>query len=1239
MSSVTGATGRAPFPITYPDLPITERRDELLEVIDAHQVVVVAGETGSGKSTQLPKFCLELGRGQGGARIGHTQPRRIAARSIAERLADELGSEVGGTVGYAVRFTDEVGSDTLVKVMTDGILLNEIQRDRDLRSYDTIIVDEAHERSLNIDFLLGHLRRLIDRRDDLKVIITSATIDTERFAEHFGRDGEPAPVIEVSGRTYPVEIRHRPLDTDAWGEQETVLGQPEAVCAAVQELFTEGDGDILAFFAGERDIRDAQEALEELSLPGTEVVPLYARLSAAEQHRVFSRHRGRRVVLSTNVAETSLTVPGIRYVIDTGTARISRFNRRTKVQRLPIEPISQASANQRAGRCGRLGPGVAIRLYDQDDYDNRPEFTEPEIQRTNLAAVILRMKAARLGDIDDFPFVDAPDTRSVKDGLDLLHELGATETDGSLTDIGRRIDRLPVDPRIARMVLAGAEHHCLEEVLIIAAGLSVRDPRERPKGQEQAAAESHRRFRVDGSDLLGWPALWEYIREQRAAGSSSRFRRQCRKEFLNYPRIREWQEVESQLRRAAKQVGLRTSDQPGRPEDVHRAVLTGLLSQIGLRDRETKEYKGTRGTRFAISPASALFKTGPEWVVAADLVETTRTWAHSAARVDRDWIVDAAEHLIRFAYGDPWWDTERGSASVLERAVLLGLVLYDDQPVQLSRIDPDDARTMFIRHALVEGQWHAGHKFVERNHARIREVLELESRNRRADLLVGDEDLVDWFSERLPEHITSVAAFDAWWRRRRKKHPHLLDLRVDDLVEDDVTDDLDEEQFPGRWLVGDVGLRIDYVFEPGDPDDGVTVNVPPEFIDLLDPAAFTWNVPGRRAEVVERLVRGLPKPLRRQLVPVPDTVRSLLAELDPMSGLTLADAVRGAVAARIGEAVPVDAVRQTSLPNHLRVRFRLAGEGADVTSFDLDDLRISVEARRVSEVASAKHDVEATGATTWQFGDLPTSVELGGRTTAYPALVDEGSTVGVTLVATPADQAGRSWDGLRRLLRLQLTGLARAMRPLMNDELKLGLAVSPYPDTSAWFDDAVSCAIDVLIARHGLVWTSHEWDELLADARDHVIDVLSDVIRSSTRILAASRRVRSAVLELRGERLVPSATDMAEQRARLVRDAMLADVGAERLADVERYLRALEVRVERVADNVRQDQAGLVVCRRLEAEWAELVTLTGMTVAAEDIGWMLQELRVATFAQAVGAKGPISEKRIRTALNAARHAP
>ncbi len=1234
------AESRAPFPITYPDLPITERRQELLDVIEANQVVVVAGETGSGKSTQLPKFCLELGRGQNGQRIGHTQPRRIAARSIAERLASELKTELGEAVGYAVRFTDEVGPNTLVKVMTDGILLNEIQRDRDLMAYDTIIVDEAHERSLNIDFLLGHLRRVIERRADLKVIITSATIDTARFSAHFG----DAPIVEVSGRTYPVEIRYRPLDTDAWGDSQPVLDQPAAVCEAVGELFKEGPGDILAFFAGERDIRDAEEALLDLDLPNTEIVPLYARLTAAEQHRVFAKHKNRRIILSTNVAETSLTVPGIHYVIDSGMARISRFNRRTKVQRLPIEPISQASASQRSGRCGRLGPGIAIRLYGEDDFANRDEFTEPEIQRTSLAAVILRMKAARLGEIDTFPFVDPPDTRAISDGLALLRELGAIDDDANLTSLGRRLDRLPVDPRIGRIVLAGVEQHCVQEVLIIAAGMSVRDPRERPRGQEQQAAEMHKRFRVEGSDLLSWLKLWDYINEQRSAGSSSRFRRQCRKEYLNYPRIREWQEVHSQLRRACRDIGVSASGRATSvfentsADSVHKAILTGLLAQIGQFDRETKEFKGTRGTRFAVSPASVLFKVGPKWVVAADVVETTRTWAHSAAKVDPDWITTAGAHLVKYSYGEPWWDIERGAASVLERAVLLGLVIYDDQPVQLSRIDEGEAREMFIRHALVEGDWHGRHDFVKRNHERIREILDLESRNRRADLLVGDEDLIDWFGERLPDHITGVAAFDAWWRRRRKKDPHFLDLRIDDLLDDQ---EFAADDFPSTWPLGDVALHINYAYEPGSPNDGVTIDVPPNLVARLDPVAFEWHVPGRRAEIVEHLVRKLPKPLRRQLIPIPDTVEAIMRDLPDERRGSMVEAVRQLLMKRAGASIAVEEMRADLLEAHLVVRFRLVDGSQDMlVTTEISELKAEVASQHHESLQQVSHPVETTGQTSWTFGELPVSIRLGegqGAAYAYPAIVDEGATVGVRLVATNADRIDTSWSGVRRLLRLHLRSPARAIRHLMTDELKLGLATGPYPDTGAWFEDCIWCAIDPVIQRNGLPQDEPAWNALLADTRDSSNESLEQVVVTSTRILTRSRTIDLALGALRGDQTT-TVTDATEHHRRLIYPGVLSAAGMDRLGDIDRYLAGLELRIDRASMNVQRDHLGIVVCRRIESEWASAVRDLGMSAELEDLGWLLQEFRVATFAQSIGAKGPVSEKRIRSAIRRIRQA-
>ncbi len=903
-----------PSKIEYPEeLPITAWRADLLGAIREHQVVVVAGETGSGKSTQLPKLCLELGRGVEGL-IGHTQPRRIAARSIAERVAEELGSVVGGLVGYTVRFSDQVGEDTLVKVMTDGILLAETHSDRRLRRYDTVILDEAHERSLNIDFLLGYLTTLLPKRPDLKLIVTSATIDTARFAAHFG----DAPVVEVSGRTYPVELRYRPLDDPAAGEPRD---QPQAICDAVSELAAEGSGDILVFCSGEREIRDAADALAELGLRHTEILPLYARLSSAEQHRVFAPHTGRRIVLATNVAETSLTVPGIRSVVDPGTARISRFNRRTKVQRLPIEPISQASANQRAGRCGRLGPGVCIRLYDEADFGGRPEFTEPEILRTNLASVILQMAALDLGDVETFPFLDPPDSRAIRDGVALLSELGAVDparenASGWLTPLGRQLAKLPLDPRLGRMVIEADRNACLREVLVIASALSIQDPRERPAEHQQHADQLHARFRDEGSDFLGWVLLWGYLHSERRARTSSQFRRLCRDEFLNYRRVREWQDIYSQLREVTRELGFVPNRKPADPDLIHLSLLAGLLSHVGRKDPDGYEYRGARGARFSIAPGSALFKAAPEWVMAAELVETTRLWARGVARVSVEWVERAGAHLLSRSHSDPWWDAVRGAAVANETVTLYGIPLVADRTVMYGRIDAAASRELFIRHALIAGEWETHHDFAARNHDRIAEVLDLEERERRMNLLVDDDALVAFFATRLPVEITSVRDFDRWWREVRESDPHLLDLTLDDLI-DPAAAPPDEEAFPRVWQYGDVELPLEYEFDPASPTDGVTIDVPVASLDRLDPVVFEWNVPGRRQELVEALIRALPKPIRRRFVPIADTVRTVVQTLDPGSG-TPVEAVRRELSRMGGVIIAPDAFDLERLPTYLR---------------------------------------------------------------------------------------------------------------------------------------------------------------------------------------------------------------------------------------------------------------------------------------------------------------------------------
>ncbi|MGZ4454039.1 MAG: ATP-dependent RNA helicase HrpA, partial [Nocardioides sp.] len=857
---------RAAVPVVrYPsELPVSQARDELLATIRDHQVVIVAGETGSGKTTQLPKICLELGRGIRGT-IGHTQPRRIAARTVAERIAQELDSEVGTAVGYTVRFTDEVGPTTLIKVMTDGILLAEIQRDRLLTRYDTIIIDEAHERSLNIDFLLGYLKQLLPRRRDLKVIVTSATIDPERFARHF----DDAPIVEVSGRTYPVEVRYRPLDPDvdgagpsdgpsdglsdglydglSDGQDGEDDGEPkdqiQGICESVRELAAEGDGDVLVFLSGEREIRDTADALRSAiqtsrRLRGAEVLPLYARLSAAEQHRVFQPHSGRRIVLATNVAETSLTVPGIRYVVDPGTARISRYSYRTKVQRLPIEPISQASARQRTGRCGRVAEGICIRMYAEEDFGSRPEFTEPEILRTNLASVILQMSALGLGDVEAFPFVDPPDRRSVRDGVDLLHELGAldpTQADPRkrLTPLGRRLAQLPIDPRLGRMVLEADRQDCVREVMVVAAALSIQDPRERPVEHQQAADAAHGRFADPTSDFLGWLKLWSYVHDRARELSSSGFRRLCKREYLNYLRIREWQDLVAQLRQLARSVDVTLNASPCEdPLKIHTALLAGLLSHIGVKEtalgerrsgdpRGRGEYLGARGAKFAIFPGSALYGKQPTWVMAAELVETSRLYARECARIEPEWVEPLAQHLVKRSFSEPRWEARRGSVVATEKVTLYGVPIVAARTVQYGRIDPELSRELFVRHALVEGDWRTHHRFFAENRALLEDVEDLENRARRRDILVDDETLFAFYNQRIPASVVSAAHFDTWWKRARREEPDLLTFTPEVLLAESRTR-VDPADYPDTWQQGDLRLGLRYAFEPGSPTDGVT---------------------------------------------------------------------------------------------------------------------------------------------------------------------------------------------------------------------------------------------------------------------------------------------------------------------------------------------------------------------------------------------------------------------------------
>ncbi|WP_241384349.1 ATP-dependent RNA helicase HrpA [Rhodococcus sp. CH91] len=1234
--------------IRYPeDLPVSQRKDDIAAAIRDHQVVVVAGETGSGKTTQLPKICLELGRGVRGL-IGHTQPRRIAARAVAERLAEELDTELGDTVGYTVRFTDHVSDSTLVKLMTDGILLAEIQRDRLLRQYDTLIIDEAHERSLNIDFLLGYLAQLLPRRPDLKVIITSATIDPERFARHFAdAHGTPAPIVEVSGRTYPVEVRYRPLTVEV-GDTLVDRDPVDAVCEAVEELQREGDGDILVFLSGEREIRDTADALHDRKLRNTEILPLYGRLSAAEQHRVFTPHTGRRVVLSTNVAETSLTVPGIRYVVDPGTARISRYSVRTKVQRLPIEPISQASARQRAGRCGRVADGICIRLYSEDDFDSRPEFTEPEILRTNLASVVLQMTALGLGDIEEFPFVEPPDPRAIRDGIALLEELGALEPakkdEGPrLTATGREIARLPVDPRMARMIVEGHRNGCLREVLIIVSALSIQDVRERPAEFQQAADEKHARFAVEGSDFLAYLRLWDYLKEQRRSLSSGRFRRLCRDEFLHWLRIREWQDLQGQLRQITVGMGWETHHREVNADEVHRSLLAGLLSHIGLREGDKRDYLGARGARFAIFPGSSLFKKPPRWVMAAELVETSRLWARTAARIEPEWVEKLAPHLIKRTYSEPHWSTRRESAMAYERVTLYGIPLVAARPVPYGRIDPEVSRELFIRHALVQGEWRTQHTFFHDNRALLEDVEELEHRARRRDIVVDDETLFDFYDRRIGPEVVSARHFDTWWKKTRRTQPDLLTFTPETVVNQDAASVL-EGDYPDAWRQGEIQFPLTYQFEPGTEEDGVTARVPVALLANLRNVGFDWLVPGMRTELVTALIKTLPKHLRRQVVPAPDFAAAALASVTPRSE-PLVNAMARELS-RLGRCTiePSD-FDPKALPGHLRMTFAAVDEKGKVLgrSKSLAALRTQLSSRVDAEVSRAASGTERAAAVVWTaetLGSLPATVtrEVGGQqVTGYPALVPEGDGVAVRVLSTPQAQQNATRRGLRALLLASAPTKAKAVTSGLTNMERLALGTNPDGSFDALIEDCRACAVDDLIAAHGAaVRTPEEFERLAATVRSQLPGRVARLLKALVPVLSRGHEVGVLLDRLTGE----AADDVREQLQSLLFPGFVTELGSRRLADLPRYLAAAAQRLEALPASAHRDAAGMDVLDRVYGAYDKLLARLPeeRRTAPEvvEIYWMIEELRVSLFAQGLGTRIPVSEKRVLKAVDAIR---
>jgi ATP-dependent helicase HrpA len=1250
-SSLAELQSRVPgLKISYPAaLPISERKDEIATAIRDNQVVIVAGETGSGKTTQLPKICLEIGRGVNG-QIGHTQPRRIAARTVAERIADELGTELGSAVGYKVRFTDKSSDSTLIKVMTDGILLAEMQRDRRLRRYDTLIIDEAHERSLNIDFILGYLKRLLPTRPDLKVIVTSATIDTERFSKHFW----DAPVIEVSGRTYPVEVRYRPL-ADPDRPRDEPKDQSQAIVDAIRELRAEGPGDVLVFLSGEREIRDAADALaDQPGLTDLEVLPLYARLSAGEQHRVFQPHRRSRVVLATNVAETSLTVPGIRYVVDPGTARISRYSQRTKVQRLPIERISRASADQRKGRCGRTSDGICIRLYSEEDFESRPEFTEPEILRTNLASVILQAASLDLGDVADFPFVDPPDSRNIADGVRLLEELGAVapgrpgRREAQLTGVGRKLARLPADPRLGRMILEARHNGCVREVLIITAALSIQDPRERPADAREAADAMHKRFAEPGSDFLALLNLWAYVNDQQRELSASAFRRMCRREFLHYLRIREWQDVQGQLRQAAKEVGITAG--PDRATErgadkalsdrVHMSLLAGLLSHIGMRDergagekrRGPAEFAGARGARFAIFPDSVLARKPPQWVVAAELVETSRLWARMTAQIEPEWAEPLAAHLVRRGYSEPHWDAKMGAAIAFEKVTLFGLPIVTERRVNYAKVDPAAARDMFITGALVEGDWRTHHKFFERNQRLLDEVAGLEDKARRRGIVADDAALFDFYDRRIPKDVTSARHFDAWWKIERAQTPDLLTLTPTDLV-GPAGDEVTTADYPTQW--GE--LPLSYAFQPGAPEDGVTVDVPLSQLGRVDGDELAWQVPGRREELVTELIRSMPKDLRRLFVPAPDTARAVTGRLGEPHG-DLLDALARELT-RIG-GIPVTraAFDETRLPPHLRMTFRVMDSGRELArGKELDALRDQLRPRLEAKLTAAAGDLTRTGLTDWTIGTLP-RVFTRDKVTAYPALVDTGSAVDVRLFSTEAEASAATAAGTRRLVLLQVPSGVRSIADRLPTQRKLAMSVSPYPSIGALLDDCVAAAADQVIAdAGGPPWDAGGFARLVTEARSALPLATARSVDAAGQVLEAAHEAERRLRASASPPVAAAFDDARDQFAGLIYPGFVSGTGLRRLPDVARYLRAISRRLDTVAEDPARDAGRTAIVRRVTDAYRQAVAelpawrRSGADVLA--VRWMIEELRVSLFAQVLGTSGPVSEKRILTALD------
>lgn len=1274
--------------IAYPDdLPVSQQRGQIMDAIRQHQVVIVAGETGSGKTTQLPKMLLELGYGNAGRLIGHTQPRRIAARSVAGRIAHELGERLGeGTVGYQVRFTKHAADGTRLKVMTDGILLSEIHHDRLLKKYDAIVIDEAHERSLTIDMLLGYLKRISRRRPELKIIITSATIDPERFAHFFGkkdRHGElhPAPIVEVSGRTYPVEIRYRPLvveedvlDDDQDSDfRSTERDLTEAILDAVDELCAAGPGDILTFLPGEREIREVGEELAShltKTRPSQtiDVLPLYGRLSEQDQQKIFApaKNAQRRIVLATNVAETSLTVPGITYVIDSGFARISRYSQRTKVQRLPIEPISQASARQRSGRSGRTSPGIAIRLYSEEDFETRPEFTEPEILRTSLASVVLQMTALGLGDIESFEFVEAPDARAVRDGVRLLEELGAiTPKKGApggrvLTQVGEQLSRFPLDPRMARMLIEASSRGALREVLVIVAALSIADPRERPLEAQTQAQQKHARFAHDTSDFMAFVNLWNHLRERRRELSTSAFKREVKSDYLHYMRIREWWDLHAQLKDMCKDAGLRQSDNQAAESAIHQSILSGLLSHVGLFDERSRDYQGARGARFVLWPGSSIAKKRHDYVMAAELVETSRLFGRVAAKIDPAWIEDVGSHVLKRSYSEPHWSSKKASAMAYEKATLFGVPVVAQRPVPYGRIDPETSREIFIQHALIEGQWSTRHHFYRDNRALLAELEELENKTRRRDLIVGDETLFHFYDERIPKSVVSARHFDSWWKKERHANPRLLTLTKNDVLAQPSADHAGG--FPDTWVQGDLTLRLTYEFDPSPhgstakTDDGVTATVPVAILGRVEDKGFDWLVPGMREEKIAELIRTLPKQLRRHLIPAPDKAKAVAAVLrddDPNSGEKFVEAVADELVALPD--VPDDLELYGSefdtsrLPQHLRMHFRIVDEKGRAIGGG-DDLAALKKTHRARVETSAARQADSFGEK--DIEDFP-DAEIprtrrnrnnGLNVVVYPGLkvVNRSgrTTIDMTAMPSASDQAREHARAVAVLVDRAMSGVSVQVLQSLPNPTKMALSQSAYGSAKALLADCAFAATLELIRRtehRGMVFTRAEFNELCVTVKADHASLTETLVRGALDALAVHAKLNKELSRVTSLSVLQQLTAIRDHAAALVGERFVSDTPAYIVPELSRYLQAAIQRLDSMQKNPARDGQSAWIIQDLENLWAAtargLSDTARVSDAAIEIPWMIEELRVSLFAQQLRTRYTVSEKRVRKAIS------